>query len=243
MPLKVVKNVRGFRKRFRGRKLNKRQIQEVKKIVGRRIEKKYHYVDIAGSISGGTTLALLTGVEMGTQSDQRIGQTITVTEINLRYSVAEPTSEFVPYVDHDPYNTCRVIVFKWLVDSDITTPTIGDILHIPSAAPSVFAHYNLEGASKYRICYDKTHTIGCIPVGVTSGGSIVADLASYSGSVKAAHVKIVGKRLHGKRVDLIGESPSDTDGYGHYYLLALSDSTFSPDPEIVGVSNVVFQDG
>lgn len=203
------------RKKPSGSKLNKRQVRQVKAIVGRETEDKTAFVALGTTSAPAGPLAVtakLTAIGQGIASNQRTGDHIILKEVYLKV-----ITEIA-----DTYNTLRFIVFQWIPNDAVETPTVGAILQDP--ALGVYSHYNdtnLDGV-KYRILLDRVYLL---------------NTGSYNRTMKG--YRLFGKRLARKKLVF---NPTATTGFNQIYTLMMSDSIAAPNPTFAYHCKVTFTD-
>lgn len=207
----------------RQRKLNRRQKKEVKSLIGRNLEKKFveGYQTSTGITYGGTLLNM-NAPATGTGASGRIGDRIKVSSIELMYEC----------IGYDTTNKIRVIIFKWTNDNAVYAPNVTSILSntYTSTVDAPLAPYNWDNmkAGDFQVCYDKIHALSW------------NDNAAIPGSQTIVQkVKLVGKRLHNKHMNL---NTGAVTGEGMYYILAISDSAIAGHPKFSFISRLIYTD-
>lgn len=195
----------------RQRKLNRRQKKEVKNLIGRNIEKKQG--DIVSGLTGVTysgTVTALAAPANGTAFNQRVGDRIHASMIELNYSV----------VGYDSTNLMRIIIFKWNNDDGQYSPISSSILQFISVDYAPLSTYNYDNfkAKDFTICYDKTHALSFNDNAAVPGSQVIT-----------VRTKLFGKRLGNKNINF---NTGATTGEGKYYLLAISDSAVAGHPKL-----------
>lgn len=137
------------------------------------IEVKYDDTYINASPVSAGVLTLLNGLSLGTTDDTRVGNSIRMTSLNLRwYATSNALKINVP-------SHFRMIL---LIDraSNGAAPNLSDIIDSNSAAPNLLFGYNPDNLKRFKILYDRYFTIrpnvlsvsgdagGALPVAVTT---------------------------------------------------------------------------
>lgn len=115
----------------------------------------------------------------------------------------------------DTYNIIRCIVFRWIDDDTVNAPLVTDIL-LPT--PSVLQFPNQYQTASYQILMDKRWILN-----------------NYS-----AHTCLFSKKLKLKK--LIRFNGSGTTGFGHIYVLLISDSGSASHPVYTIASRLDYYD-
>lgn len=229
---KTVRRVRGYR---RMRKLNPRQAQQVKRIVGQRIETKSFDQGYEVNATTAGDVKSITGTLQGDANYERIGDEIVVKKILFRYMINIPEDELIPFVDHDAFVSVRIVLFKWHLDDTITLPSQGSLFS--TVGPSPIKMFNFDDRDKYTIVYDKVHHVGTTPV---FDGTDV-DLAAYAGSVYTTRsaINLFGKKLGSHKINYVDNLAT---GMGNYYVYVGSDSSTIPHPTVSYTTQVHYTD-
>lgn len=202
------------RGRFRRqRRLNKRQMSQVKRMISLRQETKVFPIYFnATNVPTTPAIVHLTSISQGVGAQSRIGQEIRLVAMKARYEwrVADST------------NTIRMIVFQWHGDST-DTPTSADILEDdtggtgqPWLSPTKFF------ARNFTVLRDK-----------------LADIEVAANEVITGTWTIPLKKIR-KRVTF---GASNASGTNHIYILFLSDSTATTHPTLSVFGKLMFKDG
>lgn len=223
----MVYKRRAYRKKRVGKNLaplNVRQKKDVKRLIGEEVELKYHskvlYSGVVPSNGAGTNSSIC-DVAQGQTDTTRVGDALTLKSLEFRYTVrcAGVTPDF--------FNFVRVIVFQW---NQNTVPTAPDIMD-QVITTDYESFYNHDNRSIYKIMYDRTHFLsGAGPAGVVN-----PQTSNFAhGVVKFMY------RFPRKRVNFIAATTTPIHGL---YMIALSDSTASPQPTLVMNSKITYSDG
>jgi hypothetical protein len=199
----------------RGRKLNKKQMRQVKSLMTRNQEIKYLDANIAATSIPytGVFWNSMTQVGQGINDHQRVGDRLTVKKLTIRASM----------VGQDATNQMRLIVFQWFPNTAVTTPVIGTILENPLYQITSSINRTNEEGRLFKIMFDKTYTL----VQNASNGSAFKTLKFY------------GRRIPRK---IISYNPTATTGFNQFYFLAISDSVLPSDPSVAWSSRLDFTD-
>lgn len=215
------------RRRMRGRKLNKRQVKQVKKIINIQSELKYFPFNQTGFSV--TSTSVLTGasfdVTQGLTDTSRIGDQLTLAgSIDFRLHLSSA----------DSYNIIRWILIQWHPTST-TTPfpaTDGsDVLVAgPSTAIDYLSMYNHDKRSDYTVLFDKTYTL------VGNGTSGTYPYTTSSQIVK--HYRISLKKAS-KKVQFVG---AGLQASNRLFWIYVSDSSGVSHPQAAYSSKLFFRD-
>lgn len=206
--------------RPRGKKLNKREVRQVKTIVTRNIEKKYHNVTQAQlGVSTTPYVAQLTSVPQGDTDNDRVGDRLKWEKGYLRLFV----------LGGDTYNYLRFIIFQWKPNAS-TVPTAADILLVGAGgAVDYTSQYNHDNRQLFKIMFDQTFkTVG--------DGSTDTPLQDSS-------------RQHLKRILRIPNKFAQytaghtTNGTNQLFMIAISDSSATTHPSIFFTFKIMYRDG
>lgn len=96
----------------------------------------------------------------GTSQEERVGQKIVITKIQLKGQIQMVYSSLTPSLN-DAYNQCRFILIMYQSTAG-SSPVMDDILEQPGTAGSKFVMnslYKKNPKFKYRVLYDKVHNL------------------------------------------------------------------------------------
>jgi hypothetical protein len=116
----------------------------------------------------------------------------------------------------DTTNVCRLVVFQWNVQS---TPLISSVLLYSSALLVPYAMPAIDTQKEFKILYDRSDYIS------TSSPTIAGDIVE---------IKMPGK--------IQFQAGSSSSGTGKIYMIAVSDSSASPNPELAFQSTLYYYD-
>lgn len=218
------------------KKLTKVQKKEVKSIIARRIEHKAFFAkqDALAVTTTGVVFSI-SDVPQGQSQGTRVGDQLDVQNILINYDVEVGATGLIAGADQ--YNSVRIIVFKWKVDDGAQVPSMSNILQSTSSGVAVNRLYNWDDRELYSIVYDKTHTVFNTPIW---NGSAVTWQSGYNAHYNNSKPKLFyGTRIAGKKIyyDLNG-----VVGEGKYYVLAVSDSAFTPNPTMSFSARLTYTD-
>lgn len=199
-----VRKFRKFRKGMRRQKLS----VAINKVINSRAEKKYYITNSGPSpykvgISTAGYVAQMSGIGQGDTDTSRDGDSLLVKSLNLNYQIEVG----------DTFNVIRVIMFQWFPTS---VPTAGNILQdVTLGVLNPHQTYNHDLRYNYKVLYDKTHTIGA-----TSTNIPIVKIS------KQVYITSGFKRK-------LQYQAATTTGNNQFYLMAISDSSAGPDPQLI----------
>lgn len=127
-----------------GRKLNQRQKRQVKRIVSRRLEKKeFPFFIVNGAASSAGTIVDLSAIPVNTGNASRIGNAVTLKNIEFRFSFAAA----------DATQVCRLIIFQWKNDSGPDPPSVAELIQDTVNNPWL-GDYRYDERTEFNILYD-----------------------------------------------------------------------------------------
>lgn len=204
----VVRN-----RRVRGRKLNKRQLNQVKRIVHSSIEDKS--LDVAVSTAAidyttGVIANLQTGLVRGNaEQSNYIGGKITPTKLMIRYQI----------LGADTTNMVRIVVLQNKANAGV--PTAATVFESVSNIRAPLSAFEINFNDTYRVLYDRLHNL------VLSG-----DTAQRTGMIR-----LFRKKLH----PIIFDATNALEAYG-LWLVAISDSSAVTHPTLQLYSRLTYED-
>jgi len=172
----------------------------------------------------------LSTVTEGAGRSQRVGDELNVRSLSIRYSIQVGATGLLAAADQ--FNSVRLIVLRWAQDDGAYVPSTANILQSGSATAVLNEHYNFDGRNLYKVIYDKTHVVFNSPVW---NGSTTTWQHGYGANFASDTLEIP---LNSK----ISFDIDGTSAIGHYYLLAVSDSAFSPNPSLEFTTRLDFLD-
>ncbi len=196
-----------------GNYVTKAQVKSlVQNMAQNQVERKYILNSLGSttamaSVTSSGTIYPLTALAEGTGAQNRIGRNAVAKRI---------WGDLSFYADStDILNTCRIIIFRW---TDITAPTIGDVLQ--SSTNYVNSFYNLDyyRGPKLKILYDNKIA------------------ASYSGN----GVALAKWDLKGHWPMQWNSSSANSAVVGGIFAVLVSDSTAVPSPGSAGAVAIEF---
>lgn len=108
--------------------------------------KVFDTVQSTASISTSGTRYGLTNIAVGTGVSNRIGRSVKLKDVLLRYTVVLPAS--ASYATQDTHNRMRIILFQWL---DKGSPAVTDVLQ----SSSVLSPINIDNFRDVRVFRDE----------------------------------------------------------------------------------------
>lgn len=209
------------------------QKQQVKAILGSKIESKYFISGYQNTVSNAGTVVDLSLIGQGVGSAERTGDKVNLSRVSLIYQVNCSTGG--AFASADAYNALRLILFRWKDDSGNYFPTVADILSLPAAhGDLVMAAYFLDQGENFHIVYDKVVTVFNSPVYTGTGVNVEAG-ANHSWCSGMMEVSNLGPRV----IEFEG---AGTTGSGKLFMLAVSDSTFTPHPNLTLTTQLKYTD-
>lgn len=154
----------------------RRLTSTIKAVVARGKESKDNHSALSAEnavSSSGAFHGSIMSMAQGTGVWYRQGDTVQPTKIDIRYQWGQPASS-------DLYNNVRVMLVQLKVPASEAST---------SDFPSVFGHPDDEFRRKYRILYDRRHTLNAKQSG-DNAGSIV----EHAGAIN--RIVVYGKKLH-----------------------------------------------
>lgn len=196
--------------------LNKVQKREVAQLANqnrlKRSEWKRHVV--GGTINASTAgfFQSLTDLPQGDTDITRDGDQVEAYTVDLRYYA----------FTQDATNLVRVILFQWVPNTAIATPTLADIL-LNAGTYDALAPYETDNHQMWKILYDRTHSM------------------AQTGAASANVTKLIRKKIKVSRKKVQFEGGT-TDGTNKVYMLVISDSGVANHPGITYVARVNYLD-
>jgi len=199
------------------KKASKRSKRQKLNLV-RMTEPKYlDTLSIANSIGSGGTLFQLTTIPQGDGQSTRVGDFSKIRKLLFNFTLY--------IVNSDIITTVRLIFFRWVVSTAISSPSIANILEAP-ASSNVLSHFNFQLQDNYHVLWEKQFQ-----------GSGITTSPTDNSNFGATGLQIP-----------LGSSPEiefalgAASGTNHLYLLAVSDSALAPFPLLNFSSRVYFED-
>lgn len=209
------------RKRMFRKKKNYVTRRQVKGIVNSIVETKY--IDTQYNASSIDTLfppRSVSEISQNPEADGRVGNQVTYFNLNYKLIFRKASGVTV-----DDYNTLRIIVFKWNIDTVNTDPVVGDVLETGIASQNLpFAQYMFDNirSGKVYIYSDRIYKV---------------DLVSNETVIVKRTI-----RLKKKQKIRFDADPASTEGYGKLYILTISDSSVAPHPLLTGTVRLLYKD-
>jgi len=135
----------------RGRKLNKKQKQEVKRLIATRSELKFWGIQAANSVvpaPAAWVIGIVSAVPQGDTDSSRDGDRLMwcgTMEFNYQYVNGQAAGS-------DTMSNGRVLIIQWHPNSVPTVPNI--LLNGPSGSPDIYSVYNHDLRQQYTVLYD-----------------------------------------------------------------------------------------
>lgn len=198
------------RRVVRQRKLNNRQKTQVKRLIGRRIESKVNDSNVLQTVdASGTNIQRLAMPTVGDAYNERSGDVITLEKLQWRLNA----------VAGDTTNTLRMIIFRWLNDSQVSTPTVSDILEANNSL--AFVDYQSD-QQKMQVLFDRTYALSTqgVPNRIITGS-------------------LYGRKLGRKKLTF---NQGLTTGVDQIFVYFQSDSVAITHPGVAGYFRVTYSD-
>lgn len=206
---------RGRPRRARGRKLNKRQVRQVKSIITRNEEVKIKDT-LLGSTSISSTAgitAAITAVAVGTEESQRVGDEIRLKSIHVNANI----------LGADATNVVRLIWFQWIPNNASQTPNAGSLLQDTTYPWMSPINETNQKAGLFRIISDKRYQL------TTSGSNQGITLTKT----------FYGRKIPRKNIEF---NPAQSTGFNQIYCLYASDSVAASHPTFTYYTRVSYSD-
>ncbi len=186
------------------RSLTTDQKQEVSKLVqrqmARKVELKYFVYGAQPTVIAGTpVITSLCDIVAGDEDIDRNGDRINYTKLHLKYQIDANVAATLQQ------HYVRVIVFQWLPNTSLTSPTMTNLL-TPDGFTTTITYQSAQGhdtRDMWRILYDTTHCL-------VGGGSIATSKSSvwYDGDINLGpaikHLQFSGGSTNGTNKLFIG---------------------------------------
>ena len=190
------------RKYFRMRK--KREIKRFKRNLVRTAEKKYVYSSTSGAVSSsGTVSSDLVTIPQGDTDNQRNGDQVDIRSLRIGYKIA------IDGATPDSYNQLRIMIVQVKDSLYVPAFTAGtSVLHDSNNPQALFSPYSHDNRYRFRVLYDKTHTV---VLGSNGDGPTPA-------IIRKANIR----RFWRRRIQFGGGG--STPNVGSIFMMAISDS-------------------
>jgi len=201
------------------RKLNKVQRRQVKAIVSRKEESKHFDTQTAAfQVDRGGNFALLSAMGQGTGIAQRVGDQVRCQFMELNFDLYYTNAAGLGTAGH----AARLIVFRWNIDTSITTPGLGSILEYTGNINTMNSPYtwNAQKQKDFTVLLDRVYGL-------------------FQGRSEVRRLRIP---LRGSRIDF---DPAATTAEGHLYALWLGDDVtgaHTPDLSVQYQTRLVYKD-
>lgn len=126
--------------------LNKREKQQVKRLINMDREKKLIVTNVTGSISSIMAFNNVSSVNQGDGDLERIGDSITIKSIHWTGQV----------IGADSTNYVRLVMFQWHADDNADPPDVSALTQVASGTEGLVAGvFRKDTKPLYTILYDK----------------------------------------------------------------------------------------
>lgn len=154
----------------------------------------------------------LSNPAQGTTDSTRVGDKLRLRGLRLRFTL----------VPGDTTQTCRIIVYQYKGNSSLHTPAISEVLQSAYiGVDSPLAPFTHDYRNQFIILMDKTITLD----------SVSHPVKSYKKKVPLKYAK-----------KQIAFTAGSTDGSNKVYMIAISDSTAAPHPQINFICRLFYDD-
>lgn len=197
------------------RKLTKIQKKQVKRIVNSGRELRQYHVNSTGTgVSTTVGMINLSGVTQGDAADNRDGDDLFPTQLQLKWYLASHASSTEPSI-------CRFIIFQWKEDNAAGAPTAADVL-ANGTTYALTDTYNPATKQLVKVLYDRVIPIKDV---VDSGERFYVQKT----------VRIFQKRL--KRIRF---NAGANTGTSHIYLMTYSGTASGSNPPQLAYSSTLY---
>lgn len=201
----------------KGPKLSSRQKSEVKRLITNRQEiKHFDVASAAAQIDRGSQLTQLSTIPQGAGVSARVGDELLVKRLEFRfdgwYVIGATQSQ----------HAFRLIIFRWNLDTGVSTPSLGSIIAGAATINDICAPYdfNAKNQGDFTVLYDKMYSLGSTAQGV----------------VRQLNIPV------NRKMDF---DPGTTAASGHLYALLIGDDVtgaHTPDIQVQWQSRVFYTD-
>jgi hypothetical protein len=197
------------------------------------IEIKYNPLGIPSTNVPSTGLVqLFSGIAQGVSKIQRIGDRIALKRLAMRCKVVCSTGGI--FASADSYNVVRIILIRWLADDAVETPVLSKVLALPTGTTDyTIAPYNNDAGEKFIVIDDFVTVVFNTPTYTGTGVNVEAGYG---------HVRLFQREYMKFGEPHIEYTANATTGVGNLYMLAVSDSTVSPSPQLLYNLDVEYED-
>jgi hypothetical protein len=199
--------------------LEKRQIRDM---ISSKVEVKYATIGSPSTQidNAGSFLKDLSLIGQGVTRDTRVGDDLQLLELDVKYKVTCSTGGL--FTAADSYNTVRVLIFRWWQDDNTVAPTLSAVLRLATGCTDyTVSTYNKDNQASFTMLHDKTHLVYNSPV--YNGTNVVVEAGA--GHLALQDVSVKGKALGAKTINYTNNANL---GIGKIFMMAVSDSAFSP---------------
>lgn len=197
------------------RKLTKIQKKQVKRIVNSGRELRQYHVNSTGTgVSTTVGMIKLSGVVQGDATDNRDGDDLFPTQLQLKWYLAAHASSTEPSI-------CRFIIFQWKEDDAAGAPAATDVLQ-NGTTYALTDTYNVANKQIMKVLYDRVVSIRDLP---DSGDRFYPQKT----------IRIFQKRL--KRIRF---NSGAITGSSHIYLMTYSGTASGSNPPQLAYSSTLY---
>lgn len=215
-----------YYRKNKGARLSKKQKKEVKQLIRKGVEVKEHYFSIAPTaITNAGTILQLAYISQGDADNERVGDEIYLVDLRMNFDCIASQATLGSWLAGDAYNNMRVILFRWYSDSYTNPPTLTDVLRAGNNYTYLDMYNdNSINSGILHIVYDRVFILENTPYW---NGTTTLFASGQSSIHNVMNKRIRGRKLGRKKVTW---DPTGNDGYGHLYILMVSDSGTTPHP-------------
>lgn len=218
--VRMVKRSSFKRKSNKAKSRKYATVGTVKRLIGRRQEKKEYYINgLDVALSTTATVVDLFKPTQGTTDNQRIGDSVMLKNLHLKYHLFGDASSARA-------NIVRIILFQW---KENTTPTASHILKDTSAGNSLVSPYENDNRLLRNILHDKRYVIG------PTAGAYNGITSSFApgGALSSAFIT--------KLIKKVQFDAGSTSGSNKLYMLAVCQNSTNP-PSLTYYSTASYSD-
>jgi len=169
-------------------------------------------------------------ITQGATATTRVGESVRPKHFKFQYKIIASANTVIASADQ--YNITRVIFFRWHDDSTTALPVLADILVNNVDADFTLANYNRDQATRYTILYDRCHVLVNTPV--WNGTTVLYEVGPGSVGCVESSIKLRGS------MNFRGAAITGTE---QVFMLIVSDSSFTPHPQIDCQCETSYTDG
>jgi len=211
---------------FQQKQLESAILSRVEKRIEKEIEIKYFDVNQSGFLLNTGPFVKLSAIPAGFAQTQRTAN-VKIADLKLNFLFLYNFTA-VGFAQ-DLVDNLRIVIFRWRADDGADLPQVADILQNPSFP--VTSNFTYETKDKYPILSDIRTKVSGFYDPVTSFAVPTVDSSQHI----ARDIKI-------NKTIKFNLGVAVTTGFGHIYILFLSDSVVLPHPEYVFTSRIMYTD-